>query len=71
MEIKEKNLLNRTDTLMYSLNLTKKENARIQLQLNEREQEILSHLKKFNEAQRMNYKLLNMIQGSETKSRAK
>ena len=50
MEIKEKNLLNRTDTLMYSLNLTKKENARIQLQLNEREQEILAHLKKFNEA---------------------
>lgn len=41
MEIKEKNLLSRADTLMYSLNLTKKENARIQIQLNEREGEIL------------------------------
>ncbi|EAR96949.2 EF-hand pair protein (macronuclear) [Tetrahymena thermophila SB210] len=71
MEIKEKNLLNRCDTLMYSLNLSKKENARIQLQLNEREGEILSIMKKYNEAQRLNYKYLNIIQGSETKFRAK
>lgn len=61
MEIKEKNLLSRVDTLMYSLNLTKKENARIQIQLNEREGEILSQMKKYNESQRMNYKLLNMV----------
>ncbi|EGR27290.1 hypothetical protein IMG5_198820 [Ichthyophthirius multifiliis] len=71
LEIKDKNLNSRCDILMYQLNLTEKMNAKLNLQLKDRENEIILQIKKYNELQKLYHRAQNTLEGCETKQMSK